>query len=71
MITSTRIREIRLKLGLSMRAFAKELGISSSTFSYYEAGKRLPSIPTCYKIIAYSKKKGLNIELSWIRPNEG
>lgn len=68
--TSQRIKELRTKLGLSMRSFSNELKISNNTFSNYESGKRKPSIETCYKIISYAKKHGIPIKISWLRPKE-
>ena len=70
MLTAERIKELRCNLKLSMRGFARALKISSSTFSYYESGKRLPSLETCYKIIRYSKEHGIDVDINYLRPNE-
>ena len=70
MSTKHRLKELRERLGLSMRGICEEIGLSCSTFSYYESGKRLPSIETCYKIIEYAKGRGVNVSIEWLRPND-
>ena len=45
-----RIREERLKRGLSLRALARAVGISASMVSQIETGKSQPSVSTLYAI---------------------
>ena len=41
---SERLRELRVKIGLSQRAVAKHLDVSPSIISSYETGERTPSV---------------------------
>ena len=43
-MTLTRIRELRLEKGLTIKALATELNIKESTLSKYERAEREPSI---------------------------
>lgn len=45
-----RIREERLKQGLSLRALARAVGVSASLISQIETGKSRPSVSTLYAI---------------------
>ncbi|MFI0446934.1 helix-turn-helix domain-containing protein [Actinomadura sp. 6N118] len=45
-----RIREERLKRGLSLRALARAVGVSASLISQIETGKSQPSVSTLYAI---------------------
>jgi transcriptional regulator with XRE-family HTH domain len=45
-----RIREERLKRGVSLRALAREVGVSASMISQIETGKSQPSVSTLYAI---------------------
>jgi transcriptional regulator with XRE-family HTH domain len=45
-----RIREERLKRGLSLRALARNVGVSASLISQIETGKSQPSVSTLYSI---------------------
>jgi len=38
------IKTLRNQLGLSQRQFAKQLGVSKRTVTYWESGKRRPDI---------------------------
>ncbi|WP_343243697.1 cupin domain-containing protein [Streptomyces sp. SID13726] len=46
----TRIRQARLERGLSLRALAREVGVSASLVSQIETGKSQPSVSTLYGI---------------------
>ena len=48
-----RIRARRLELGLSLRALARQTGISSSALSQIETGRSLPSITRLYSIVEH------------------
>lgn len=41
-----RIRELRLKTGLTLRALGEKVGLANSTLSQYETGKREPRFET-------------------------
>ncbi|RPF37941.1 helix-turn-helix domain-containing protein [Streptomyces sp. TLI_185] len=46
----TRIRQARLAKGVSLRALAREIGVSASLVSQIETGKSQPSVSTLYAI---------------------
>lgn len=68
MMTAHRLREIRESTGLSMNKFARSVGVTTSSWSLYESGKRLPTIATCYKIIDFMRAFGRNLTIEWLRP---
>lgn len=41
-----RIKELRLKTGLTLRALGEKVGLANSTLSQYETGKREPRFET-------------------------
>ncbi|MFF7159885.1 helix-turn-helix domain-containing protein [Streptomyces sp. NPDC008086] len=45
-----RIRQVRLARGISLRALAREVGVSASLISQIETGKSQPSVSTLYAI---------------------
>jgi len=45
-----RIRELRVARGLTLRALAREVGVSASLISQIETGKSQPSVSTLYAI---------------------
>lgn len=45
-----RIREERLRLGMSLRKLARDVGVSASMISQIETGKSQPSVSTLYAI---------------------
>lgn len=49
----TKLKELRKEHNLSMKELGKILGLSESTISLYEAGKREPDIKTLIKIADY------------------
>ena len=49
----TKLKELRKEHKLSMKELGKILGLSESTISLYEAGKREPDIKTLIKIADY------------------
>ena len=51
----TKLKELRKEHKLSMKELGKILGLSESTISLYEAGKREPDIKTLIKIADYFK----------------
>ncbi|HET6214883.1 MAG TPA: cupin domain-containing protein [Micromonosporaceae bacterium] len=45
-----RIREVRVRRGISLRALARDVGVSASMISQIETGKSRPSVSTLYAI---------------------
>lgn len=58
-IISKKILEIRQDNNLTIREFAKKLGISNSLISDYENGKKLISTSICYNI---AKKYNISVD---------
>ncbi|WP_338784537.1 XRE family transcriptional regulator [Streptomyces sp. DG1A-41] len=54
-----RIRQARLERGVSLRALAREVGVSASLVSQIETGKSQPSVSTLYAI---TTALGLSVE---------
>jgi transcriptional regulator with XRE-family HTH domain len=48
-----RIKELRLKTGLTLRALGEKVGLANSTLSQYETGKREPRFETWQKLANY------------------
>ena len=47
-----KLKEIRVKQGISQRELARRLGTTPQNISQYESGKRKPKLPTLNKIAA-------------------
>lgn len=58
MITLEKLRET--KTGLSQKAIAEMLGVSPSSYCYYEKGKRIPSFD---KMVALANLFGVDTQL--------
>ncbi len=50
MDVGTRLRDLRQGIGLSMRALARESGLSANALSMIERGRTSPSVSTLYKL---------------------
>lgn len=61
-----RIKAIRVNGGLSMRAFAAKLGISSAAVSHLETGINTPSEQTIRAICSE-----FNVNRTWLETGEG
>jgi len=55
---AAKLREIRLRLGMTQEELAKRLGTDSGSISRFETGKREPSL---LEILAYSNVAGVSI----------
>lgn len=55
----SRIREERLRRGVSLRGLARDVGVSASMISQIETGKTRPSVSTLYAI---TSALGVSIE---------
>jgi transcriptional regulator with XRE-family HTH domain/quercetin dioxygenase-like cupin family protein len=60
-----RIREERLAKGISLRALAREVGVSASMISQIETGKAQPSVSTLYAI---TSALGLSVQTVFEAP---
>jgi transcriptional regulator with XRE-family HTH domain len=60
-----RIREERLARGISLRALAREVGVSASMISQIETGKAQPSVSTLYAI---TSALGLSVQSVFEEP---
>ena len=49
----TRLREARLRQGISLRSVATSLGVSASLISQVETGKTQPSVSTLYALVSH------------------
>ena len=67
-----RLRAIRTELlGLTAREMAVELGLMSEvSISYFERGKRKPSMRTCNSYIKLAATMGQKIDYEWLRPDQ-
>ena len=63
----TKLKELRKEHKLSMKELGKILGLSESTISLYEAGKREPDIKTLIKRAVYDEKKGMGSQKGKVR----
>ena len=55
-----KLREIRVRLGLTQTDLAKKLGTDSGSISRFETGVRDPSL---LEILEYSKLSGIAVEI--------
>ena len=59
-----KIKEIRLKKGLSQEAFAKELGVSFATVNRWESGKTKPTYKTMKLIDDYCRSNSIDFDIT-------
>ena len=57
---AAKLRELRLRLGMTQIELAKELKTDSGAISRFETGKREPSL---LEILAYSRLSGVGVEV--------
>ena len=67
--TAINFRFLRQSLDLTLYAMAEELCIRRSTLMRYETGERSPSLKMCDKIIAFSKRCGVDVDKRFLRPD--
>lgn len=67
-----RLKAIRTELlGLTTKEMAQELGLLSEVaISYFERGKRKPSMRTCNRYITLAAGMGEKIDYQWLRPDQ-
>lgn len=63
---NSRIKELRLALGLNQTDFGKRIGITQSAVAGYEKGIRIPR-----DSIIYSICREFNVSEEWLRTGEG
>jgi len=56
----SKMREVRLRLGMTQEEVAKHLGTDSGAISRFERGLRDPSL---LEILAFSRMSGVGVEL--------
>ena len=61
-----RIRKVREENGLSLTRFAEKLGLTVSSISCYESGKRTPT-----NSVLTSISKEFNVSYAWLKTGEG
>lgn len=50
---SARLHKLRVNKGLSLSQVSKDTGLSVASISYYESGRRYPSVAVGKKLVAY------------------
>ena len=69
-IIADRLYRLRLKFNLTQKDFANECGASSNAhICRYEKGDIRPGMQACQKIIKAAKKRNIDINLEWLRPD--
>lgn len=63
---NNRLKEVRVMQGLSMRAFAARIGISSAAVAHLESGENNPSEQTIRAICSE-----FNVNRTWLETGEG
>lgn len=56
-------KELREQSGLSVNDFAKKIGLNRASIWGYEAGKRIPSRLSAYKIIDAMAEFGIEVKI--------
>lgn len=65
---TSRVRELREMLGLSLRKMALLLETSPAAICRWESGARFPSYGSCEKLVALAATYEIQITLEWLRP---
>lgn len=65
MALKDRIKEARVKAGLNQGQVGELIGISKSTISEYESGKKVPTMNAIYRIM-----KALNVDANFLLQDE-
>jgi putative transcriptional regulator len=60
------IRQLRKRLKVSQTELGKEIGVTQSAISQFENGSSIPSPDTVLKIIAFAKRRGVNVSFDSI-----
>ena len=55
------LRKIRKSLSLTLTELSKKTSVSTVSLSYYENGKKLPTLRNCFKIITALNEEALEI----------
>lgn len=48
-----KLKELRLKNGLSQKKLADEIGVAQSSINYWEKGQRMPSVDAAHRLAEY------------------
>jgi len=67
--TEKNLKKLLKDLNLNPYGLATEIGKNRSIMTLYLQGKRKPNVDTCKKIIIAARKKGVDIDLFYLRPD--
>ena len=59
---SDKVKYVRMKLGLSQKALAQELGVTYATISRWENDSRTPQMATLGKFYNFCERRGIAFE---------
>lgn len=69
MINNTKLKNIRLRLGLTQKQFGKRLRITQGAVSHWEMGLSYPSVTIAAKIVKMANKLGIDCSVELLRMN--
>lgn len=67
MIENIKLKNIRLRIGLTQKQFSKRLNITQSAISHWEKGISFPSIEVAAKIVKLANKYGIHCTTESLR----
>ncbi|SDS02610.1 putative transcriptional regulator [Halopseudomonas litoralis] len=62
------LTKARKKAGLTQRELASRLGLTQGAIAHYEAGRRVPRLDDCRRIVAAFNEHGLACNLEEVFP---
>lgn len=67
MIDNIKLKNLRIRLGLTQKQLGKRLRITQGAVSHWERGLSFPSVPIAAKIVKIAIKAGINCSPESIR----
>ncbi|HAS6095357.1 TPA: helix-turn-helix domain-containing protein [Vibrio vulnificus] len=64
-----KIREVRVKAGISVRDLASLIGTQNSAVYHYESGRRTPDFNQCWKIVNALNELGAKCSFNDVFPD--